>query len=102
MRNLESLSFLNLLDNPISFLSRSIKELDQIGISLANFRPKVNKKAKRSETSLRRAVKSLLNAQFLGQPWEIIEAPKLDKAPVKFFLISNSVNNVSVKYFHIK
>ena len=51
----------------------------------------------RSETSLRRAVESLLNAQFLGQPCEIIEAPKLDQAPVKFFLISNSVNDVFVE-----
>ena len=40
---------------------------------------------------LRRCVPLLLNAQFLGQPCEIIEAPKLDQAPVKFFVISSSV-----------
>ena len=44
----------------------------------------------------------LLMAQFLGQPCVIIEAPKLDQAPVYFFVISSSVNDVSVECCHIK
>ena len=39
----------------------------------------------------------MLNTQFLGQPCEIFKAPKLDQAPVKFFVISSSVNDVSVE-----
>ena len=39
---------------------------------------------------------------FWDSTQRFFEEPTLDQAPVKFFLISNIVNDVSVKYFHIK
>ena len=39
---------------------------------------------------------------FWDSTQRFFEAPTLDQAPVKFFLISNSVNDVNVGYFHIK
>lgn len=43
-----------------------------------------------------------INFRFWDSSERFFEAPTLNQATVKFFLISKSINNVSVGYFHIK